>query len=87
MPLNITIDINGHPVRRFRIGRTERLTGPFGVHRYKVIETSPDIDPESILHDWSNAVIFTHRYSDGAEVCAEKALSAWREAGEPDGSD
>lgn len=73
MPIHIDIRINDEHIRSVHIGREEDLLGKNEEHKYRItagtIRTRADWwDPDSAE--------FTHKYSDGAEVCVAKGLLA-----------
>lgn len=78
MPLKVTVDLVGYQgqsktLSEFYIGRKEELKNPeSGVHEYSV---SPH------LHPWETYAEFSHEYSDGAQVCVRKALTALESEG------
>lgn len=72
MPLRVKIDLVGYygvdrQITEFFIGREEDLKGQKDVHRYTVSD---------VIHPWNTLSEFEHQYSDGAEICAAKALEA-----------
>lgn len=77
MPLSVEIKINGREIETVWIGRTERLTGTEDVHTYACGVGTPYLEPWNVpsvrIEDLPT---FEHRYSDGARVCALKALEA-----------
>lgn len=73
MPLKVTVDIVGYQgqsenISEFYIGRKEQLSvDSSGIHGYSVSRQ---------LHPWRTLTEFSHQYSDGAQVCVQKALKA-----------
>jgi hypothetical protein len=63
VPLNVTIAINGDPIRTLRISRLETLGAKDRVYPY--LAQTGDL-----------SVTFVHCYSDGAEECVRRALEA-----------
>lgn len=76
MPLHVRMSINNQIIDRIHIARMEALGDHEAYYKYSVVNT--DLPHEFINYD--EGVEFTHRYSDGAQVCVEKALRALREA-------
>jgi hypothetical protein len=85
MPLAVEININGVSISEIYIGRLEGGTSPDDENTYKVLY-NPTRGMSNAHYgiprgDWHNGVSFTHRYGDGAEICAMKAIAALQEAG------
>lgn len=80
MPLNVTVAINGLPLREYHIGRLEGGTGADDLNTYAVAEIkNPKRQTQEhrlSYDDFDSSPKFEHRYGDGVEVCVEKALAA-----------
>ena len=70
MPLHVDIRVNDQHLASLTIGRTEEFKGQHHEHEYMVVRNQ----------DFTSMARFTHTYSDGAEVCVERALQALRSA-------
>lgn len=66
MPLSVEVKVNDFMVETLHVGRLESYKGADKKHKYIVSE-----DPKM-----ERGVKFKHRYSDGALVCAQKAIEA-----------
>lgn len=74
MPLHIDIRLNQQLLGTVHIGRVEGDEQPNTVNTYRAVETRPgDYDIDFFGAD---SVEFTHRYGDGALICAQKAIEA-----------
>lgn len=87
MPVHVQIYVNDREVSTIHIGREENLRGPDEEHSYIVTrkeydQTFYEGKPRSFRPDWTYGEQFTHRYSDGLEVCVRKALERLEQADE-----
>lgn len=77
MPLKVTIDIVSHDEQRSNhiqtlyIGRLDALHNFEQVSNYVVGESMAALDETD-----SDIAFFVHKYSDGAEVCVQRAIEA-----------
>ncbi len=74
MPLHVDIKINDHLINSIHIGREKGDTNVDSINTYVAFEG----EYPTSYNDWFNddAVEFTHRYGDDAEICVKKALEA-----------
>lgn len=73
MPLHVTTHLNTTPLSTLHIGRLAGGTHPNDINTYAAVTTGPHDQPD---FDSPDAVLFTHRYGDGHEICTLKALQA-----------
>jgi hypothetical protein len=77
LPLNVTLAINEKPIQHIRISRLETLRSKGRLYPYRV-------ESEGLIRE---VAFFTHRYSDGAEICLSRALEALAMKRKEDGHD
>jgi hypothetical protein len=77
MPLNVILAINDKPIQNIRISRLEKLKSKNRLYPYRV-------ESEAVVRE---VAYFTHRYSDGAEICLSRALEALAMKRKEDGHD
>lgn len=68
MPLHVEIRINDDVLHTLTIGRLEPFKGRDVEHEYMVVRDQ----------EFTTVSTFKHLYSDGAELCVERALQALR---------
>lgn len=89
MPIQVYIEVNGHPIKTLHIGRLTGSTEPDSVNTYSAVLRDSDtshtpggrrytVDYPSNA-EWDNGYIFEHVYGDGIEACVEKALHGLNE--------
>jgi hypothetical protein len=66
LPLNVVLAINEKPIQFISISRLEKLKSKDRLYPYRV-------ESEGLVREVAH---FTHRYSDGAEICLSRALEA-----------
>lgn len=77
MPLKVTIDIvDGNETRSSHIqtlyiGRLDSLQSFTQTSNYVVADSMAELNGND-----PDAVFFTHKYDDGAEICVQKAIDA-----------
>lgn len=80
MPLRIRIDINGHNIETYWIGRVEGKAFPDDINTYVIGLGTAEQAPWDTSDWWGKGyedlTQFTHRYGDGAAVCVRKGLEA-----------
>jgi hypothetical protein len=75
--ITVTIAISDRNVSNMQIIRVKGDSTADSVNTYKVLL----IDDSSEDMDWDKGVAFNHRYGDGVEVCAMKAMAALNKSG------
>lgn len=75
MPLHVDIRLNHQLLHTVNIGRMEGGEHPDSLNTYRAVLTYPggSQNPDFFGED---SVEFTHRYGDGALICAQKAIEA-----------
>lgn len=75
MPLHIDIRLNDRLLHTVNIGRIKGNEKPDSINTYRAVLTFPGDRPD-VDYFAEDSVEFTHRYGDGALICAQKAISA-----------
>lgn len=73
MPLHVKVAINENVIHRLHIARMDELFSNEQVSEYRVVEGK-------LAHNeirYEEGIPFTHKYSDGALVCTQKAIAAF----------
>jgi hypothetical protein len=73
MPLHVTIRLNRDHLTTLHVGRLSGGTRPDDINEYSAVYGPENETPDFFGPD---AVTFTHRYGDGADICVLKALTA-----------
>lgn len=74
MPIHVDIRINDEHIKTIHIGRDDAYMGSDEIHSY--IVTDRTVTTRSDWYD-IDAKRFKHKYSDGLDVCVQKALEAY----------
>jgi hypothetical protein len=75
MPLHIDIRLDERIISTLHIQRVEERISKHGTNSYLILEGDEPLRYEDWLID---GIPFTHRYSDGAEICVMKGIQAMR---------
>lgn len=75
MPLHVEIKLNHQLLHTIHIGRMNGGTRPDDINTYRAVITYPG---ENTVADFDSpdAVEYSHRYGDGADICVSKAITA-----------